>query len=161
MILDAGCGRGRFLEQMRAEGNDAIGIDIDKHRLAGCRKKGLNVYNQDITKKTKFKSGSFNFIECNQVIEHLDCHEAEAMLKECARLLEKGGTLRIYTLFNRKSFYHTFDHVKPYPPQAFIRFFRHNEMEGKKEIPLKIDKVTYKRKFTFYPVGFWIYLEKE
>lgn len=51
----------------------------------------------DVTKKFPFKDESFNYINCEHLIEHLDCSDGLFMLKECYRVLKKDGRLRIST----------------------------------------------------------------
>lgn len=49
----------------------------------------------DIRKKLPFKDQSVDFIYCSHVLEHFEVWEAQKILKECKRVLKKGGWLRL------------------------------------------------------------------
>jgi predicted SAM-dependent methyltransferase len=51
----------------------------------------------DVKKPFKFDDNVFDYIFCEHMIEHLSFTEAEGMLKECRRILKKGGKIRIST----------------------------------------------------------------
>ena len=51
----------------------------------------------DVTKRFPFKDNTFNYINCEHLIEHLDYKDGLFMLKECYRVLKKDGRLRIST----------------------------------------------------------------
>ena len=42
-VLDVGCGRGEFLELLRAEGIAARGVDLNHEMVEVCRARGLDV----------------------------------------------------------------------------------------------------------------------
>jgi predicted SAM-dependent methyltransferase len=49
----------------------------------------------DIKKRLPLNDNSVDFIYCSHVLEHFEKWEAEKILKECKRVLKKGGVLRI------------------------------------------------------------------
>lgn len=51
----------------------------------------------DATKKFPLDSDSFDYIYSEHMIEHIYYDEADFMLKECFRVLKKGGKIRIVT----------------------------------------------------------------
>ncbi len=51
----------------------------------------------DISKNLPIKSKSCKFLYNEHLIEHIDCQSGELFLKECYRILQKGGILRIAT----------------------------------------------------------------
>jgi predicted SAM-dependent methyltransferase len=57
---------------------------------------GSTVY-IDAVKKLPFKDNSFDFIYCEHMIEHISYEQAENMLRECSRVMKKGGRIRIST----------------------------------------------------------------
>jgi predicted SAM-dependent methyltransferase len=57
----------------------------------------LDVVFMDATKPFPIPSGSFDAIQCEHVIEHLDYASGVGMLRECHRILRKRGILRIAT----------------------------------------------------------------
>lgn len=153
MKLDFGCGA--------KPKKDHIGVDInpDKIRQAIQNTCDPSHFVGDITKQLSIKSESVEKIHCKEVIEHLTPPQAFSMLKEAERLLKDDGSIIIYTLLCRWSLYNTFDHVKPYPPQAFQKLLRGDDHYG--HLEFKIARIKYKRLWGFYPVGYWIKLKRK
>jgi predicted SAM-dependent methyltransferase len=54
-----------------------------------------NIYNIDIRKRLPFKSESAKAIFSANVLEHMDYRDATFLIRECFRVLSKGGVLRI------------------------------------------------------------------
>ncbi len=93
-IADLGCGEGILVEELRDQGRDAIGIDLNYESEA--------VIKDDIT-QTRFDSESFDAILCLDVLEHLQFDDQVKALSEIYRLLRPGGRL-IATLPNLAHF---------------------------------------------------------
>lgn len=51
----------------------------------------------DATKPFSFDSGTFDYIYCEHMIEHLSWRNGQAMLRECHRVLKPRGVMRIAT----------------------------------------------------------------
>ena len=56
-----------------------------------------SIYFLDVTKPFPLPSNSFKFIFTEHHIEHITYRDAVSMLKECFRILEPGGLIRIVT----------------------------------------------------------------
>ena len=54
-----------------------------------------NIFIHDVTKPLPFRDNSFSAIYASHLLEHLYLEEAKALLKECHRVLESQGILRI------------------------------------------------------------------
>lgn len=54
-----------------------------------------NYLNADLRNGIPFEDNSVEGILCSHILEHLDCHEAVKLLKECHRVLKPGGILRV------------------------------------------------------------------
>lgn len=94
-ILDIGCGLGDFLDVARLEGWKSYGVEVSKFSANFAKKRfKVNVFNGTL-KKARFKTGFFNAITMIEVIEHLEDPLSE--LKECNRIMEKGGIIVIQT----------------------------------------------------------------
>jgi SAM-dependent methyltransferase len=52
---------------------------------------------RDVRKRLPFDSETINFVYSSHLIEHLEKHEAENLLRECFRVLKKGGLIRLVT----------------------------------------------------------------
>lgn len=94
-LLEIGSGNGGFLAQMRARDWDVVGVEPDPVAIQLARRRlGLNVF-QGSVEDAHFGEDSFEVIVMNNVIEHLG--NPLKTLRECARLLRKGGKLVIVT----------------------------------------------------------------
>ena len=98
-VLDAGCGRGEFLELLRDAGIDAFGIDTDTHMVAHCREKGLAVTQADLASYLRgLEDASLGGLFLGQVVEHLP----RAVLAELPALafdkLRPGATIVMETI---------------------------------------------------------------
>ena len=51
----------------------------------------------DVTQKFPFQDNTFKFVYSEHMIEHLTLQEGQFMLKECFRILQQNGTIRIVT----------------------------------------------------------------
>lgn len=124
-VLDLGCGRGLFLEALRAAGIEACGIDLSAEAVEECRGKGFTaLYRGDalqVTESLAAKGEQYDGIYCSHLIEHLPVSTAIALLRNAQRLLNDGGLLIIVT--PNPASYHVIaegfwldpTHARPYP----------------------------------------------
>jgi len=123
-ILDIGCGRGEFIELLKKNGVDGIGIDIDKEIVRYCQKKHLKAIHADFQKYLiKQPDNYFGGISALQVIEHLSFNELISFFKLCFRKLSVGGiliteTVNPHCLPAHKFFYIDPTHTKPLFPEV-------------------------------------------
>ncbi len=89
-LLDIGCGSGHFLRIARALGFDSLGIEVDPVVIRNAQASGEKVIHGRLP-DTGLESESFDHITLHHVLEHL--HDPDAGLRECFRLLKKGGRL--------------------------------------------------------------------
>lgn len=119
-IVDLGCGRGEFLDLLRNENLEAIGVDSDSAMVEICTKAGLNALCEDIFSFLE-RGDKYDGISASHVIEHLDSRDAERLLDACYKSLSSGGRLLIITpnpenlLVISKTFWFDLTHVRPYP----------------------------------------------
>ena len=83
-IVDLGCGEGVLVEELRAEGRDALGVDLNYESPAVVR--------DDIT-NTRFEDGQLDVVLCLDVLEHLQYQDQVKALAEIRRLLKPAGHL--------------------------------------------------------------------
>jgi ubiquinone/menaquinone biosynthesis C-methylase UbiE len=105
-ILDLGCGMGGFLVAMKRREYDIQGLEPnpDYCEITKLRGKRYNLEVEVINgfgEKMPFEDHSFNFIYCNDVLEH--CEDPEELLKESYRLLKPKGQMYV-TVINRFGF---------------------------------------------------------
>ena len=97
-VLDIGCGRGEFLEMMRAAGVPAKGIDLSDESVAICRHKGLEAETADLFEYlAATPEAALDGIFCSQVVEHLPPDRLPEMVKLCASRLARNGVVAIET----------------------------------------------------------------
>lgn len=94
LLLDAGCGTGRFTDFFIKEGANVISVDTSKNMLKFLMGKNLNAkaINADIF-NLPFKNNSFDIVVCSQVLTHL--HEYKRPLLEFKRILNSDGIIVI------------------------------------------------------------------
>jgi 2-polyprenyl-3-methyl-5-hydroxy-6-metoxy-1,4-benzoquinol methylase len=97
-VLDIGCGRGEFLEMMRAADVPARGIDLGAESVAACKLKGLDAEVEDVFPYlAAMDEGSLDGIFCSQVVEHLPPERLPELIRLCAERLSRGGVIAIET----------------------------------------------------------------
>ena len=127
-VLDLGCGRGEFLELLRAEGIPARGVEASQESVNYCQSKGLDVEKADIFDYLNaLPDASEDVIFCSQVVEHLEPATLSSMIQLCVSRLMKGGVLVIETpnpeclAIFATHFYLDPTHTRPVPP-ALLAF---------------------------------------
>lgn len=89
-IIDIGCGRGLFLNIMKSDGWVVTGQEFDEKSASyAVNSYGIDVHTGDL--KGKFEKESFDVVNINHVLEHME--KPEETLMECHRILKKGGLL--------------------------------------------------------------------
>lgn len=97
-VLDAGCGRGEFLEAMRAAGIPARGIDLAEECVRHCRAKGLEAEQADLFAYLEgLLPGSLDGLFSAQVVEHLPPARLPQMIRLASRALRPGGRIVLET----------------------------------------------------------------
>lgn len=94
-ILDAGCGEGVMVDELRRRGYTAVGVDRDYA--------SADVIRGDIL-SLPFENGHFDVVMFLDVIEHLPFEQQPRALRELRRVLKPGGML-ILTIPNLAHLY--------------------------------------------------------
>jgi glycosyltransferase involved in cell wall biosynthesis/SAM-dependent methyltransferase len=125
-LLDAGCGRGEFLDVLRDAGIEARGVDLDHGMIERCREKGHEVERGDLLDLLEASGpGSFGAIFSAQVIEHLEADELRRFLRLSAERLRPGGRLIVETVNPHcaealKAFWVDPTHQRPLFPETVL-----------------------------------------
>ncbi len=88
-LLDVGCSVGYLLSVARDRGWRVTGIDCGEPRLEACRKRGLDVRNEDITKAPVRRR--FDLVTACHVLEHTP--DPVGFLRALGSRLKEGGLL--------------------------------------------------------------------
>ena len=123
--LDLGCGRGVWLELLRAEGFQAAGVDLNPGPVALAQAQGLEAQVGDALEWLRARPArSALAITAFHLMEHLPFALRLALTQECARVLAPGGVL-IYETPNPENiwvgthtFYHDPTHTQPLTPDS-------------------------------------------
>jgi SAM-dependent methyltransferase len=102
LVLDGGCGAGRFLEVVTRTGARVVGVDlsdaVDAARSTLADRPGLDLVQAKID-ALPFRQGAFDAIYCIGVIQHTS--DPEACVRSLARAVRDGGKIAI-TAYERR-----------------------------------------------------------
>ncbi len=95
IVLDLGCGSGRYTERLTQRAEQTVGLDVRMENLLRLKKRNTNVSPVCASAEYRlpFRDSIFDFILCTEVLEHLT-GDVDA-LKEIGRVLQKNGELLI------------------------------------------------------------------
>jgi 2-polyprenyl-3-methyl-5-hydroxy-6-metoxy-1,4-benzoquinol methylase len=94
LILDVGCSEGYLGDALKKNGNVVYGIDISKNSINKAQKKlDFALYGNIETMKIPWKSKTFDFIICLDVLEHL--FDPKLVIKKFLNVLRNDGQIII------------------------------------------------------------------
>ena len=99
-VLDLGCGAGRFVAALRAEGADPVGVELSEGALERARRNvpgaDLRLLGADGT--IPLDDSSVDLVWCSEVLEHVP--DTSHALSEVRRVLRTGGRLLVTTPYH-------------------------------------------------------------
>ena len=99
LVLDLGCGRGEFLDLLRAEGIAARGVEGNANAVNECRERGLDVIPGDLVEVLRSQPpASLGGVFAAQVVEHLTPPALAALLAASHAALRADGLLVLETV---------------------------------------------------------------
>jgi len=126
-LLDAGPGRGEWLEILRKNDIPALGIETNGILAEECRTLGLNVRSGDLLEDLQDRpSRSLGALTAFHVVEHLPFEYLVEMLRESIRVLAPGGLVIFETpdprnvLVATRTFYLDPTHLHPIPHELLL-----------------------------------------
>lgn len=94
-ILDVGCSIGEVAKFFMDMGNEVYGIDVCEDALKEAEKKGVKTRFHDCEEPLPYGPETFDIVYAGQILEHI--YDTDGFLKECERVLKKGGLLILST----------------------------------------------------------------
>jgi SAM-dependent methyltransferase len=88
-VLDLGCRSGALTRHF-LEGNDVVGVDVDRAALAKAEERGITPVVADVEEPLPFPDESFDAVVAGELLEHLGF--PEMLVAEVRRVLEPGGS---------------------------------------------------------------------
>jgi SAM-dependent methyltransferase len=136
-VLDVGCGRGEFLDLLRARGTSARGLDLNQAMVAASRERGLNVVNADaLTYLDGLPDASLGGIFAAQVVEHLAPDYLMRLVETAAHKIRPGGRIVLETINPAcwlaffESYIRDLTHVRPLHPETLQYLVRVSGFHG-------------------------------
>jgi O-antigen chain-terminating methyltransferase len=124
LLLDAGCGRGEWLELLKEQDITARGVDTNRVMVNQCLGYGLDVVEADAIELLRnLPSASLGAVTAFHLVEHLPLPVLIALLDETTRVLKSGGVAIFETpnpeniFVSSYSFYLDPTHRHPLPGQ--------------------------------------------
>jgi SAM-dependent methyltransferase len=124
-VLDIGCGRGEFLELLRANGITGRGLDLNHEMVEVCRARGLEAVEGDaLAYLRSLPDGSLGGLLAAQVVEHLEPDYLLQLLEAAYHALRPGSTIVLETINAAcwfaffSSYIRDITHVRPLHPDT-------------------------------------------
>jgi SAM-dependent methyltransferase len=100
LVVDFGCGTGRYLEGFHRKGFTCVGVDTSDGSLARARAKcpGADLVSVDLSRESEFVrryEGRADLVYSVSVIQYLPPWHVQRILRNLVRLLDPGGYLHL------------------------------------------------------------------
>jgi 2-polyprenyl-3-methyl-5-hydroxy-6-metoxy-1,4-benzoquinol methylase len=89
-VLDLGC-RDGALSRAYLDGNDVVGLDVDREALVRAEQLGLKTQWADLDEPLAFPDETFDVVVAGELLEHI--RSPGSLIEEARRVLRPGGTL--------------------------------------------------------------------
>jgi SAM-dependent methyltransferase len=130
-VLDVGCGRGEFLELLRAHGTSARGLDVNHEMVEETRRRGLDVVESDaLAYLSNLPDAALGGVFAAQVVEHLQPDYLMRLLETAAHKIRPGGSIVLETINPAcwlaffESYIRDLTHVRPLHPETLQYLLR-------------------------------------
>lgn len=144
-LLEVGSGLCRFIDKIKPlyPNVQITCLEINSELASLAKDKGFNVINTNFLENT-LESESFDIIHCSHVIEHFTYPAITNVLDEFMRIVKKEGTVIIRSPLPWKLFYGDLDHIKPYLPEAVIRYFEEKQQQKQSIHKIEVKRIWYR-----------------
>jgi 2-polyprenyl-3-methyl-5-hydroxy-6-metoxy-1,4-benzoquinol methylase len=89
-VLDLGC-RDGALSTAYVDGNEVVGLDVDREALAHAARLGLKTEWADLDEPLALDDASFDVVVAGELLEHI--RDPAGLVDEAARVLRPGGRI--------------------------------------------------------------------
>ena len=89
-VLDLGCRSGALTRHF-LEGNEVVGVDVDRAALAKAEERGITPVVADVEEPLPFSDEAFDAVVAGEILEHLGF--PQVLVAEVRRVLGPGGVL--------------------------------------------------------------------
>jgi glycosyltransferase involved in cell wall biosynthesis/phospholipid N-methyltransferase len=126
-VVDLGAGRGEFLELMREQGIDAVGVELDPVMVERCLKRGLRAVHADAYDfLQELPERSVDVIFSAQFVEHVPSQRLLELLELARSRLREGGLFIAETVnpeshLAAKTFFVDLTHQRLIFPQVLLQ----------------------------------------
>ncbi|BCD60702.1 MULTISPECIES: methyltransferase domain-containing protein [unclassified Nitratiruptor] len=150
-IVDIGCGRGEFLEILKNNNYQAIGVEINDELVKLLKKKGFHIFKQDANTFLKEHQG-FDTIVALEVIEHFETDYLKEFLHLSFQTLNKKGIVILETVnplanTGLGNFYMDITHKKPLPAKMMAFWMEYVGFKNIKILYSSLVPVEYRTTF--------------
>lgn len=142
-LLEVGAGRGAFLKQAQAYGNDISGVELNSEGAQAARCMGFSIYEQDLKSLGNNLAESFDAVCAFQVLEHLP--NPKEFLEDALALLKQDGFL-ILSVPNSEAAYRLDpdrNELLDQPPHHMSHWSRDVFYFLEKTFPIKVVNVAF------------------
>ena len=117
LVLDVGCGTGRWTRRFGNMGLQPVGVDSTLGMLDLARNHaGADQLTAGIAQQLPFADASFDCVSDVTVVQHIPATIQPEALREMVRVLKPGGCLILFELISGED-----SHIFPRSPQDWIR----------------------------------------
>lgn len=158
VVLDVACGYGEFINNIVCEKKFAVDLNKSVKKYLN---KDVRFFSESSTKMSSIKDKSIDKIFVSNFFEHLTREDIVLTVRECRRILKKGGQILILQpniRFLTKDFWRFFDHITPIDDRALEELFTSEGFTLKKRV-LKFLPFTTKNGLPKSPVFVKLYLK--
>lgn len=125
-VLDVGCGFGRILKELKKEGINALGIDINPKIVETNLSNGLDcITTHDFVNLQEM----YDVIIMSHIIEHFSPDGLLIFIDNYLDRLKPGGYLVVATPLYTANFFDDFDHIRPYQPAGINMVFGNHDSQ--------------------------------
>lgn len=144
--LEVGSGRGRFPLKITTmfENIDIECFEINQDLAKITSENGLATSIGDAI-NLPYKSESFDILHCSHVVEHFKYPEITQLLDQLFRVTKQFGYVIIRSPLLHPGFYLDIDHVRPYPPETILNYFKNTQQQKVGQANVKMIKCWYRR----------------